>query len=138
MMTVMEIDDLDVLPDVRFDAGLAGFPAARRFALVRVGDEPGPFAVMRSLDVDDLEFVVVPSAAFFPDYAPIVDDEVAAALGLGSAEDALVLLIVTVGDPIESSTANLLGPLIVNRHTRRAVQAILAPESHSTRVPLLM
>jgi flagellar assembly factor FliW len=133
----MEIADLDGLPDLRFDAGLAGFPAAHRFALVRVGEEPSPYALLRSLDIEDLEFVVVPSAAFFPDYAPVIDDDTASGLGLEGPEDALVLLIVTIADPVQDSTANLLGPIIVNRHTRAAVQAILTPETHSTRQPLL-
>jgi flagellar assembly factor FliW len=92
---------------------------------------------MRALDADDLEFVVVPPSVFFPDYEPVVDDELVEHLDLRGAGDAVVLVIVTVADPVERSTANLLGPIVVNRHTHRAAQAVLSPDEHDARRPLV-
>ena len=101
------------LPELHFAAGLPGFPDARRFVLIRLGDELSPFSVLRSLDDDPdsrpgLEFVVTHPAMFFPDYEPEIDDDVAGRLELKSAEDALLLVIVTVADPVSASTANPL------------------------------
>ncbi|HEX6382882.1 MAG TPA: flagellar assembly protein FliW, partial [Acidimicrobiia bacterium] len=74
---------------------------------------------------------------FFPDYAPEIDDDTAERLELKSADDALLLVIVTVTDPVATSTANLLGPIVVNRHTRAAAQAVLGASGYNTREALV-
>ena len=128
----------DELPELHFASGLPGFPDARRFVLVRIGDELSPFSVLRSLDGgSDVEFVVTHPGLFFPDYAPEIDDDTADRLELKSGDDALLLVIVTVTDPIDASTANLLGPIVVNRHTRAAAQAVLGASGHNTREALV-
>ena len=130
------------LPELHFAGGLPGFPDVRRFVLVRLGDELSPFSVLRSLDGNTgdsagPEFVVTHPALFFPDYEPEIDDDVAGRLELKSAEDALLLVIVTVADPVSASTANLLGPIVVNRHTRAAAQAVLGNSGYATREALV-
>ena len=127
------------LPELHFASGLPGFPDVRRFVLVRVGDELSPFSVLRSLDegTADVEFVVTHPGLFFPDYAPEIDDDIAERLELKSADDALLLVIVTVTEPVAASTANLLGPIVVNRHTRAAAQAVLGNSGYATREALV-
>jgi flagellar assembly factor FliW len=126
------------VPELHFASGLPGFPEVRRFVLVRLGDELSPFSVLRSLDDGtEVEFVVTHPGLFFPDYEPEIDDDTANRLELKSAEDALLLVIVTVGDPVAASTANLLGPIVVNRHTRAAAQAVLGNSGHATREALV-
>jgi flagellar assembly factor FliW len=133
--------DTDV-PELHFPSGLPGFPDVRRFVLVRLGDELSPFSVLRGLDepADDrpaLEFVVTHPGLFFPDYEPEIDDDTANRLELTAADDALLLVIVTVADPVADSTANLLGPIVVNRHTRVAAQAVLGSSGYDTREALV-
>jgi flagellar assembly factor FliW len=123
--------------ELYFENGLPGFPEARRFTLVRWGDEESPFSIMRSVDDDRLEFVVVPPMVFFPDYEPEVDDATVGRLDLRTADDALVLAVVTLGDKPSDATANLMGPIVVNRHTNRAAQAILAQGGYDLRTPLV-
>ena len=84
-----------------------------------------------------MEFVVTHPSLFFPDYEPEIDDDIAARLELKSADDALLLVIVTVADPVAASTANLLGPIVVNRHTRAAAQAVLGNSGYATREALV-
>ena len=120
-----------------FESGLPGFADAHRFTLVRWGDEDSPFSLMRSLDHDGLEFVVVPPMVFFPEYEPELDDTTAARLELDRADDAIVLVMVTLGDRAADATANLLGPIVVNRHTNRAAQAVLANSAYELRTPLV-
>jgi flagellar assembly factor FliW len=123
-------------PLLHFAAGLPGFPDLRRFALVRWGDEGGPLSLLRSVERPEIEFVVVPPAIFFPDYAPEIDDVTAERLGLRDADDALVLVILTVADRPADTTANLLGPVVVNQHTLEAAQVVLAGSNHQLRAPL--
>lgn len=127
--------DLDV-PALHFAAGIPGFPEARQFALVWWGDEHGPFSILTSLDESGLEFLVVPPHTFFPDYAPEVDDDTAERLELETADDALLMVIVTVGDDPNGATANLLAPIVVNRHTRAAAQIVLVEGDLPLRAPL--
>lgn len=112
-------------PVITMAAGLPGFPDARRFVLVEWGDDDSPFTMLRSLDHESLAFLVAAPVALFPDYAPEVDDATVDALGLRSADDALVLVIVTAGEDATDATANLLAPIVVNVHTRAAAQVVL-------------
>jgi len=114
--------------------GLAGFPGSEHYALVEVPGG-GPLFRLTSLDEPGLEFLVVPPAAFFPDYAPVLDDVSAERLGLVTSEDAMLLVVVTVGPTAKDATANLLAPLVVNQRDGRAAQVITVGE-HSLRAPL--
>jgi flagellar assembly factor FliW len=125
------------VPELVFGAGLPGFPEARRFALVRLADDTEtPFAILRCLDFEGLEFVVVHPFEFFPAYSPELDDETAERLDLRSQDDAVILAIVTVPDEVKDATANLAAPIIVNRRTRQAMQAVLGDIELDLRAPL--
>jgi flagellar assembly factor FliW len=128
------------LPETRmheltFAGGIAGFPGAERFALVEV-DGGNPLFRLCSLDVAGLEFVVAPPALFFPDYAPEVDDASTTRLGLDDADDALLLVILTLGSRAGEATANLLAPIILNCRDGRAAQVVLQGD-HCLRAPLM-
>jgi flagellar assembly factor FliW len=127
----------DAPTELHFAAGLPGFPSARRFRLTRWGGEDSPFSLLESTEVDGLAFVVAHPLEFFPEYAPEVDDDTVERLGLGDADDALVLVIVTVPDDPRGATANLVGPVIVNRRTLEAVQAVLTDVTYDLRTPLV-
>jgi flagellar assembly factor FliW len=117
--------DTPAPPVIDMPAGLPGFPDARRFVLVEWGEEGSPFSLLRSLDHVDLEFLVAAPVVLFPDYAPELDDASVELLGLTSADDALVLVLVTVTGRAEDATANLLAPIIVNVTTMAAAQVVL-------------
>jgi flagellar assembly factor FliW len=114
---------------------LPGFPELRRFALVQL-DEDGVLCSLRSLEDPELRFLVVPPFGFFPDYTPVVRDEVVSDLAIESAEDVLVLVVLTAGETVEATTANLLAPVLVNTVNRRAAQVILDDAGLSVAVPL--
>jgi flagellar assembly factor FliW len=121
-------------PEIHFPSGLVGYPAAQRFVLEQ-GD--GGVFELHGVDDDDPDFLVVAPAPFFPDYAPIIDDETVARLDLHGQEDALVLLVVTLGDQPEDASANTLAPLVINARTRDAAQVVLTGQPFSLRQPLL-
>jgi len=128
------VDTAD-LPVIEFVRPIPGFPDSRRFALVQVEDS-GLLSTLRSLDEPDLSFVVVPPAAFFPDYVPEIDDATAAELGIERAEDVLLLVVLNVGASLAETTANLLAPILVT-HDRRACQVVLEDGSHPVAAPLV-
>jgi flagellar assembly factor FliW len=114
---------------------MVGFPEQRRFALARL-DDTGTICDLRSLDDPSLSFVVVPPGVFFADYAPEIQDDLAASLGADSEQDLLTLVVLTLGDTPAESTANLLAPIVVNHRTRRAGQVVLDDPTLPVRAPL--
>jgi flagellar assembly factor FliW len=124
------------LPVIEFVHPMPGFPESQRFTLQPL-DESGVLSALRSLDHADLQFLVVPPAGFHPSYAPEIEDESAAELGLTSAEQALVLLVVHAGPDLASTTVNLRAPIVVNIATSRAAQVILEDVSLPVAAPLL-
>jgi flagellar assembly factor FliW len=125
------------VPVIELVHPMPGFPHDARFALVRL-DEEGVLHGFKSLDSDGLQFVVVPPAPFYPDYAPEIGDDVVGELGIDRVEDVLVLLVVRAGDSLADTTVNLRAPLVVNMVTRRASQVILEDAELPISAPLLV
>jgi flagellar assembly factor FliW len=92
---------------------------------------------LTSLDDPGLRFLVVPPAPFFPDYSPEVDEAVLTDLGSRSADDLVVLCVLTAGDSLASTTANLAAPVVLDIATRRAVQVVLDDPGLSVATPLI-
>jgi flagellar assembly factor FliW len=114
--------------------GLAGFAQGERYALVEVSST-SPLFRLCSLDVPGLDFLVVPPAVCFPDYAPEIDDASAGRLELVDAQDALLLVVLTVGEDAGKATANLMAPVVINARTRQAAQVIVEG-TYPLRAPL--
>ena len=126
-------EDIPVLDMV---GPMLGFPELRHFALTRQ-DEDGAIYDLRSLEDQDLRFVVVPPAIFFSDYAPEISDADAELLQAESAEDLLALVVVTLGAGLSDATANLVAPVVVNHKKRLAAQVVLDDSSLSLRTSLV-
>jgi flagellar assembly factor FliW len=129
-------DPVTDVPVIELVRPLPGFPELNRFALVQL-DDAGELCSLTSLDQPGLRFLVVPPARFFPDYAPVVDDATVADLEIGSAEDVLVLVVLTAGQSLADTTANLAAPVLVNPAARRAAQVVLDEPGLPVAAPLL-
>jgi flagellar assembly factor FliW len=121
------------LPTIELAAPMPGFPAHRRFVLVRLHDD-GLLYALTSVDDSELRFLVVPPGPFFPDYAPVIGDEALELLGNPDADQLLIMLVVTAGESVTS--ANLLAPIIIDQVTRRAVQVVLTGSGMPVRAQL--
>ena len=128
------LDTPDV-PVIELVQPMPGFDDQRRFTLVKLDDD-GMLCALTCLD-SDLRFLVVSPTPFFPDYVPEIDDDMAQRLELITAEDALVLLVLTAGESLASSTANLIAPIVVNRNTYRAAQVVLDHQDLPLAAPLV-
>jgi flagellar assembly factor FliW len=131
--------ELDIPADklLTFAEGLLGFPDAVQFVMVEV-DDTEDYLWLQSVDDPGLAFLVVIPWAFFPEYAPEIDDATQADLGIAEPSNAIVLCLLTIrdnGDP--PVTANLLGPLIINTVTRAGRQVVQADPSFPTRAALV-
>ena len=111
------------IPTIHMATPMPGFPAHRRFALVRLNEE-GMLYAFTSIDNPELRFLVVPPEPFFDNYTPEIPDEALALLGYPEADDIITMLVITAGK--DATSANLMAPIVVNTVNRMAVQVVLA------------
>jgi len=115
--------DADERQLVRFPAGLLGFENFKDYILL--DSRQKPFFYLQSTDVPDLAFILIDPFLFRPDYSLDVDDESLGDIGVSQPNDVLVFAIVTVPGEGGQVTANLMGPLIINKANRLGIQTIL-------------
>lgn len=117
---------------LRFNSGMPGFAGAKTFSLRSWGTEESPFYVLECQDVLGLRFVVVGPAVFFASYEPTFGADVYRAVDASGPDDIFVLVILTLHSRPEQTTANLLGPLVVNARSGQAVQAVLSGSGYES------
>jgi flagellar assembly factor FliW len=115
-----------------FPEGILGFAEVRSYVLLE-NPKGGPFKWLQAADVPSLAFVVADPALFFPDYKVRVRPEDLAPIQLVDVATGLVLVILTVPRDPQEITANLQGPLILNRGAKLARQLVLSEPDLSTR-----
>ena len=136
-MTVT-VDDAVGLPivSVHLDLGMPGFPGLRELHAAPWGGPGSPFVVLSAAD-PGVRFVVAAPGVFFPDYDPAIPHEVLVDLELGrDGAPALIWVILTLGRSPAETTANLLGPLVVNPVNGRARQVVLSGSGWMPDTPL--
>ena len=114
--------------------GLIGLPEVTRLEMVQNPDV-WPFITLASAEPGGMQFLAIEAHGIVADYVLELNDLDAESLGLSSSADAQILNIVTLhsNDPY-FVTANLVGPVVINRHTREARQVILMNgDQYSTR-----
>jgi flagellar assembly factor FliW len=121
--------DLDTPPgnQLELPQGLIGFATYTRAELLYMPDHL-PFLWMKLFSpVDNLHFIVIEPGGIVPGYEPEIFDEDAEQLDLRDPAEAMILNIVTLKcqNPVEA-TANLIGPLVVNRRTRIGRQLVIS------------
>ena len=117
---------------VTFQEGLIGCPDWRRFELE--SETAGPaIHTLRCLDAPDVALYVCDPFTIVPDYEFEVGEPDATVLELKDPGDALVLVVLTVRTDPAGVTANLLGPLVINRGTGRGRQLVLSSSEYSAR-----
>ena len=102
--------------------GLLGFEEVKQYAILQNPDEQ-PFLWLQMSEAPKHAFLIVPPSAVVPDYRPELSDDDVTFLQLKSPEDAVIVNIVTLRSGA-SSTVNLKGPIVYNRHTRIGKQVI--------------
>lgn len=114
-----EIDEkqLITVPD-----GLFGFSDLHRYALIDAHQKP--FYWFQSLERTPVAFVLINPLLFRPDYTVDALEEDLLALELDKPDDLLVFAIVTIPDDGRGMTANLQGPLLINRENHFGRQII--------------
>jgi flagellar assembly factor FliW len=116
--------DVDERQRVVFPEGILGFEELKDYALLDASQPP--FYWLQSLDRPEVAFVLIDPRVFRPDYSAEIDPEELAEIGVTAPDDALTFAIVTIPEDSRRMTANLQGPVILNKKSRIGRQFISA------------
>jgi len=116
---------------VIFPQGLFGFDDYREYVLLDA--EHQPFFWLQSVNDQEIAFVLINPFLFRPDYEVNITNEELAEIGITSPENALIFVIVTIPQDGSPMTANLQGPLVVNKDSMTGMQAVLSDAKWRTR-----
>lgn len=123
--------EYDPAAALEFPSGLPGFEEAHRFVLIE-RPAAAPILFLQSLDSPDLCFPAAPVRAIDPDYELAMTPEDSRLLGAKPTAEVIALAILTAPED-GTLTANLLAPVVIDRTSRRAVQAVRIDRRYSHR-----
>ena len=117
-----------------FENGLFGFESIKDFALIDATQPP--FMWLQSIEVAHLAFIVLEPKIFREDYDPCVnsDDLLKIKINEENMEEVqLVLSIITIPENQNDMTANLQGPVILNKDSLLGKQFISNDDNWTTK-----
>jgi flagellar assembly factor FliW len=123
--------DIDDHQRITFPHGLFGFESFKDYVLLDAEQEP--FFWLQSIDDEHVAFVLINPFLFRPDYEMNIDNEELLTIGISDPGKAVIFSIVTILESADAMTANLQGPLIINRDNHLGVQAILTDSRWKTK-----
>ena len=123
--------DIDEHQKITFPMGLFGFETLKEYVLLDA--ERQPFYWLQSMDLEEVAFVLINPFLFRPDYEMDVDNEELSKIGINDPGKAIIFSIVTVPYDGKPLTANLQGPLIINKESKLGMQAVLTDSRWKTK-----
>ena len=140
MLTTAAIADQSIAASsvshiLAFPEGLVGCQDWKNFLLLSDDEEDLPVACLQSVDEPQIRLFVTDPRLIDRDYSITLTEEDRSNLGVGAIDDAAMFCTLTVAED-GSITANLLGPLVINKQTLRGRQLVLSASGYSTRHPV--
>ncbi len=114
--------EVDERQKLSFPCGILGFETLHSFVLLDAAEPP--FYWLQSLDEPEVAFVLIDPTFFKPDYTPDIAPSDLEEIGITDPDEQLVFTIVTIPEKQELMTANLQGPIIVNKKLKLGRQSI--------------
>lgn len=102
-----------------FPYGVLGFEDLHVYALLDAAEKP--FLWLQSLEDSDIAFLLVDPFLFRSDYEIDIDNDILNRIDIIDPTDIIIYSIVN----LLTVTANLQGPIIINKMNNKALQAIL-------------
>ena len=107
---------------ILFPDGIIGFEGITSYFLI--DSKEGPYYWLQSEEHPELAFILINPRIFMTDYKLMVQSGDLEAIGVEEQSDLLDFAIVTVPEDHKKISANLMGPIIINKKTRVARQVI--------------
>lgn len=119
---------------INFPEGIFGFEGIRHYYII--DSNMAPFMLFQAENDPAIGFIVCDPFLFFPDYEFELSDAAKDLLGLSNADEALIMIIVTLSNKIEDVTGNLVGPLVINIKNHKGIQYIINSPAYHTKHPI--
>jgi len=126
--------DVDERQRIHFPAGILGFENLKEYVLLDAAQ--APFYWLQSMDVVEIAFVLINPRIFRSDYRLEVERSELEEIGISAEDQLLDFAIVTVPEDPMEMTANLQGPIIINKATRAGRQSISTNPRWQVRHPI--
>ena len=127
--------EVDERQKVTFPEGIIGFEDIHDYYLL--DSKEGPFYWLQAAKFPELAFLLIDPRLFKEDYKLSMKESDLKAMSLESKKDLLDFAIITVPEDPAKISANLMGPIVVNRKTRVAKQVISKNDEYSIKHYLL-
>jgi|TARA_B110000438_G_scaffold259386_1_gene268748 flagellar assembly factor FliW len=118
---------------ISFPNGLYGFEKETKFVFIPFDEVDCPLEWMQSLINPALAFIVTDPFIFVQDYQPTLLDSEKKEIGLEPEDPFVIRVIVNIPEVYTEMTANLVGPIVMNRETQVARQIILTTLKYDTK-----
>ena len=107
----------------KFDKGLPAFEKSRDFIFI-LDEKVAPFVVMQAVDDASLSFVCVDPFSIKDNFEIKIPEGVEERMDIRDVSEIMILSFVTVSPEVTETTANLLGPIVLNMRNNKASQVI--------------
>ncbi|MQN02251.1 MAG: flagellar assembly protein FliW [Lachnospiraceae bacterium] len=125
--------EIDIADDkiIEFPGGIIGFPDMQKFTLIYDLDGKGSkedqtaLMYLQSMDEPQFAMPVVMPVDIFPDYNPVIDDDLLTDIGKLTPLNTYCLVTISVPSDIKKMTVNLKAPFIINTDTLKGAQVMV-------------
>lgn len=115
-----------------FPKGIPGFEDEREFALLPIEGNT-MFQVLQSLYVSEIGLIVANPYTLVEDYSFDIDEPTIELLDIKKEGDVFILGILSLKDPLETSTINLQAPIVFHISNKIAKQMIINDSKFAVR-----
>ncbi|KPL01222.1 MAG: hypothetical protein AMJ91_00790 [candidate division Zixibacteria bacterium SM23_73_3] len=116
--------------------GVLGFSQLTRYVILK-RKKSAPFLWLQSIEDSNVAFLIMDPVQFFPNYKLQIDEIELEELNYTNSSDLVTYVIVTVPQDVSLTSADLLGPLVINPKKRLAKQAVMPNSPYTTKHYLL-
>lgn len=130
------LGEIDINRDqiISFSKGLLGFPDHNEFVLLNIQGNDH-FKFLQDIHNKYISFLLINPWDFFNDYDIDLSDEKLGNIGIdpNGDNDMHIYSIVTMRDSLQTSTCNLLAPIVINLRNREGKQFVLDNSPYTTK-----
>lgn len=114
-----------------FPEGIIGFEDIKYYFML--DSREGPYYWLQAEGYPELAFIIMNPRLFKDDYRLMVREEDLKSIDINSRDEMLDFVILTVPEDLTKISANLMGPIIINRKTRKAKQVISENDEYTVK-----
>lgn len=131
------LSEMEIVEDkiIHFPTGLPGFIDETEFIVLDLPENP-VFQILQSIKSVNTAFIVTNPYHMYQNYSVDLDDQLLELLEINNDQEVVVLTIVTLKKPFDTSTLNLKAPIIINAASKRGKQYILRSDNYATKASI--